>query len=697
MLPDLLHGGPSNSLPSRRLLLIKKFPPLKRYASRLAATIEQGNIVRTLHCSAWILLAGLVLAGCGGGSAAGPNTCSLTNPGGCGGSAQPAPSPSAPPAPDPAAKAAAISLVFSSSELGSAGLPDDEVKLTALVKSRDNTAVADAPIWFSADSGFLAVAGARTDSSGKASAVLGTGGSRLNRPIRVTATVGAQTAAAVVNVVGTRLSMSGPSHLNLGESADLVATLADSAGRPISGEPVSASVKNGNPLATVSTISDSLGQVRMKLQGSQRGDEQVTVSALGASIAKPVHVSGSELVLLPSVTVGPGGVDMLKEITVGSCSPVDARYLTAPTGTVTLTASRGGLYRDAACSQPLTGSLAIASGSMPRTYIRSDNAGVSTVDAVVSGGPAASTRLEFVAPLAATSKVHLQTDAAVVGSGERSNLIAVVRDGTPANNLVKGALVQFAILSDPSGGKLLSPFTAVTGSDGVARATFVAGPGDGGKDGTVLQARLAAWPAATASTAVTVNRKALSIQFGTGNVLFEYSPSVLQKDFSVFVSDSAGSPVRDVAISVAAWPTLYRKGSYRWQQFNPPLQEPGMWVLDDPITACDNEDVARRGLYDRGFDRNGNGVLDPGIPLSVVSNGKTDALGMATVSLRYPRDRGNWVRVELTVSGAVAGTESRARNAFWLPALATDLQKYGISPPGYESPYGVAPSCHSSS
>jgi hypothetical protein len=143
------------------------------------------------------------------------------------------------------------------------------------------------------------------------------------------------------------------------------------------------------------------------------------VSALGASISKPVHVSGSELVLLPSVTVGESGVEMLKEITVGSCSPVDGRYMTAQTGAVTLTASRGGLYRDAACSQPLTGARASASGSVPRTYIRSDNAGVSTVDAVVTGGPAASTRLEFVAPLAATSKVNLQTDVAVVGSGER--------------------------------------------------------------------------------------------------------------------------------------------------------------------------------------------------------------------------------------------------------------------------------------
>ncbi len=650
--------------------------------------------MRTLHYSACFLLAGLVLAGCGGGGEAGPNTCSLTNPSGCGGTAQPAPPQPAPPAPDPASKAASISLVFSNSELGSAGLPDDEVKVTALVKSADNTAVADAPIAFAADSGFLAVGALKTDASGKASAVLGTGGSRMNRVIKVSAKVGSQTTSAAVNVVGTRLSMSGPSNLGLGESAELVATLVDSANRPISGETVTASVKNGNPLSNASPVSDSKGQVRMRLQGAQRGDEQVTVTALGASVAKPLNVSGSELVLLPSVTVSPGGAEMLKEITVGSCSPLDGRYMTAQSGSVTLTASRGALYHDAACTQPLAGALAIAGGNMARVYIRSDNAGVSTVDALMPGTAAASTRIEFIAPLTAWANVNLQTDLAVVGSGERSTLIAVVRDGTPANNLVKGALVQFTIVSDPSGGNLLSPFTAVTGSDGVARATFVAGPADGGKDGTVLQARLTALPGATASTAVTVNRKALSIQFGTGNLLSEYSPAVLQKDFAVFVSDSAGSPVRDVAISAAAWPTMYRKGKYYWLAHTKATQEPGKWELEYPLMECDNEDLARRGLFDRAFDQNGNGVLDPGIPLSIVSSGKTDAFGMATVSVRYPRDRANWVRVELTVSGTVAGTESRARNAFWLPALAKDLERYGISPPGEVSPYGMAQSCY---
>jgi len=42
------------------------------------------------------------------------------------------------------------------------------------------------------------------------------------------------------------------------------------------------------------------------------------------------------------------------------------------------------------------------------------------------------------------------------------------------------------------------------------------------------------------------------------------------------------------------------------------------------------------------------------------------------------------------VAGTVAGTESQARNAFWLMALAKDVTDRKVSPPGHVSPYGVA-------
>ena len=658
--------------------------------------------MRTQHYCASLLLVASLLAGCGGGAsdAQGTGGCTLSAPANCGGSLPPSAPPGPAPAPDPAAKVATVSLVFSSNELASAGTPGSEVTVTALVKTAENTAVAGAKVDFSADSGLLAATSLTTDQSGKAMATLGTGGSRVNRAIKVSAKAGAQSASGSVNVVGTRLSLSAPAFMALGSSAGLVATLVDSADRPIAGVELSAGTLIDNWIAIASNISDSRGQTALQLSASKRGNEQVTVSAMGASVTRSILVGGSDVTLTPSVVVDTGGTELLSQVAVGSCAPVGGNYMiggAGQSGSVTLNASRGMLYGDAGCNVALAGPMTFANGAFPGVWIRSDNAGVSSIEARVAGGPSGSTRVEFVAVLRASAQVNLQSDVALVGSGERSTLIAVVRDGTAANNLVKGATVQFSILADPSGGNLLSPLTSVTGSDGIARAVFVAGPADGGKNGTVIQARIAELPTATGVTNLTVNKKALSIQFGTGNQLVEFSTAVLQKEFAVFVSDSAGNPVRDVAISAAAWPTSYKKGYYEWYEPSvknadgtvTPVPSEGIWRVADMYHVCANEDVQRKGLYELAYDANNNGMLEPGIPVVVSSSGKTDAMGMAGVTLRYPRDRAAWLRVELTVSGTVAGTESVARNAFWLPALAKDLTVKTVSPPGRISPYGT--------
>jgi hypothetical protein len=637
-----------------------------------------------------------LLAGCGGGASDTQSSipCTQSTPAGCGGSLPPPSTtqpPTTPPAADPAANAASVSLVFSSNELPSAGTAGTEVVVTALVKTAQNTAVAGAKVEFSADSGLLAAASSVTDQTGKVSATLGTGGSKLNRAITVNAKAGAQQASGVVNVTGTKLSFNGPAFLAIGTSADLVATLVDSAGQAISGATIAPSTTNGNLIQPTAKVSDSRGQVTMQLAASKRGSEQVTLTALGASVTRNILVGGSDVTVTPSIAVDASGAEQMSEVPVGNCAAVGGSYSIAgvgQSGTVSLSASRGTLYRDAACTVPLSGAVSLAGGAFPGVWIKSDNAGVSSIDASVAGGPSGNTRIEFIACLCATSKVSLQTDSAVVGSGERTTLIAVVRDGTAANNLVKGATVQFSILADPSGGTLLSPFTAVTGSDGIARATFVAGPADGGKDGTMIQARIADLPASASVTNLTVNKKALSIQFGTGNQLTEFSPAVLQQDFAVFVSDSAGNPVPGVAITTAAWPTYYKKGSYKFVA-DPNNTSQGVWQVSDVFSVCANEDVQRKGLYEAAYDANNNGILEPGIPLSVSISGRTDAMGMATVSLRYPRDRANWVKVELSVAGVVAGTESSARNAFWLMPLAKDLTDRNVSPPGRISPYGT--------
>ena len=268
----------------------------------------------------------------------------------------------------------------------------------------------------------------------------------------------------------------------------------------------------------------------------------------------------------------------------------------------------------------------------------------------------------------------------------------MVRDGA-ANNLVKHAPVAFTILSDPSGGYLRQTAPVASGSDGLARTVYVAGPADSGRDGVLIQASLqgAAQAAATAQVTLTVAKKALSIKFGGGNALREYSASVLQKEIAVFVSDSAGNAVSGVAITAAAWPSRYGKGYYVWEADKPDFPDTGTWRLGLPRYSCSNEDVLRNGIFDAAYDLNGNGVLDPGIPLTVSASGQTDALGLATLTISYPRNYGSWVQLALTVRGTVAGTEAASTTEMTLPVQARDFSERRVPPPGQTSPYGTGP------
>lgn len=654
------------------------------------------------------------LAGCGGAGSAGTQAsggCALHGTAGCGGTlpdpvVPPVTPPVIPPVtpPEPASLAGDVKLVFSSTELASAGLPGGEVAVTALVKDGANLALPNAKISFAADSGILGSVDSVTDKNGQARALLGTGGANGNRPITVTATVGARSGSGTVAVTGSTVELLGPSALLLGQGADFTVTVRDSARRPVAGAAVSYGTGAGNSLRVKdggAAVSNAQGQLLLRLTAGSLGKDAVSAGALGASAAQAYAVAGSDLRLSPAISQDASGADVLPEIPTLACQAIDVRYDkagVAQSGSASLSTSRGSLFGDSGCSQALPPSLTFNNGNLPRSYLQSAHAGVATVTAAVAGGPTAQTRLEFVAPLSGASKLAVQAEPAVLrastaASGEQASVIsAVVRDGA-ANNLVKNAPVVFTIVSDPSGGFLRQAGRVYTGSDGLARAVYVAGPADSGRDGVLIQARIdgAAQAAASGQVSLTVARQALSIKLGTGNQVREYSASVLQKEFAVFVSDSAGNAVPGVAITAAAWPSQYAKGYYVWEADKPEFPDTGVWRLALPHYSCPNEDVLRNGIYDAAYDRNGNGVLDPGIPLTVSASGPSDALGMATVTVSYPRNYGSWVQLALTVRGTVSGTEASTTAELPLATLASDFSARRVPPPGRISPYGSGP------
>lgn len=597
--------------------------------------------------------------------------------------------------------AGSVSLIFSNPELKSDGATGSEVTVTALVKTKDNNALAGVPVKFTADSGALAVADSVSDKNGQAKAVLSTSGDRTNRTITITVqATGAPVASGTVNVVGSSVVAAGPTAITAGSTGDFTVTVKDSAGTAVAGVPVTYSSVKGHAI-TVKTsaggtgtapLTNAQGQVVLTLTASQSGTDTLTFSSQGTTTLATVSVTAATLTVAADSSGGDPQINT-------SCVRITANYAISGVpqgGTVNISTSRGAIYSDASCASALTSSsVALVGGVSQPAYIKSDTPGVATVTAAISNGPSAQTSVEFVAALTSSATISIQADPAVIGANsgtgqsEASTITAIVRDGTTKNNVVKNAVVEFSIVTDKSGGKLSSPAVVTTASNGSATVSYIAGTADTEANGVVIQAKIQG-TTKTATTALTVSHKSLFISAGTGNTIETPSSTTYRMNFSVFVSDSSGNAVPNVTVTASALPTRYRKGSYTFDS-DPATPENGWYNPNfaNGLYVCANEDVNANGILDSGEDTNQSLVLEPGIPFSVTSSGKTDATGTAAISILYPRDRANWVDLKLTIRGSVTGTESTYTTTFTLPGLATDFSSATTAPPGQPSPYGV--------
>ncbi|MCG2584913.1 Ig-like domain-containing protein [Massilia sp. TS11] len=603
--------------------------------------------------------------------------------------------------------APSILLTSSSNILKSAGAAGTEVILQALVKDASNAVVPGATVTFTADSGALSATTATTDAKGIATVTLGTGSDPTNRSINVTAAVnGAPTATGVVTVTGTSLTVNAPTTVNVGNVADITVTLTDSNNVPLANRSVSwRSVLNPlNSGTSGSASTNAQGVVSLQYKANSGTSDSIVFTALGASYTSSLSINASNF----TVQVGSS-----KSGNISTCYPIAVHNDVGgvpQTGSVNVVSSRGTVYADLTCTTPLTVSLPLAGGNA-FAYVKATSPGVSTVSAIDSStGSTVQTQFEFVAPLTASASISVQPDPAVIGTNDpgrtdqQVQLRAVVLDKPNQGNVVKGARVSFTVLSDPSGGYLVQPSSTLTGADGSATVSYVAGGTATASDGVKIQAQiLDPLTSASSVATLTVGKRSLFITAGTGAAVQTPSNTTYQLDYAVLVTDAAGNPVSGVTLTAAAWPRAYRKGSLT---FYAASGGGGFWdyatLVMDPVTgknvptynaACANEDSNRDGVLGPGEDINGNGVLDPGIPVTITPSAKTDANGQATISMIYPRDRAKWVEVEFTIRGSVAGTESRYLGSIVLPGLAADYTSSTLTPPGVISPYGTSSLC----
>ena len=578
--------------------------------------------------------------------------------------------------------AASVDVVASDVQVGSGG---DQIAITATVKDAGNVGLGSTAVAFSTDSGILSGASVATDANGVATATLSAGADKSNRDITVTVTSGSAAGKIVLPVAGTSLKYTGDTTVPLAGMAVLGVKATDSKGTVIAGLAVTVSSSLGNGLSATSVTTNTQGVATVSYTATSSGTDTLTFKGGNAVATQDVQVSAANFQFISPAANA--------TFVVGTSNPLTVKYLLngAPQAdkTILFTATAGTIVASAVTD---------ASGQAT-VNITSLLAGSALVQATLSDpvvSAQATIPIEFVSQTPA--KLVLQASSAAIGpnaSGtiaQQSQLVATVTDAI--GNVVSGATVNFTRLADPSGGSL-SQASDVTDSSGHATVDYVAGPLTTASDGVQLRATVSGSPTVFGDTTLTVNRSALFIALGTGNVISNLDEQTYKKDWVVYVTDANSVPVSNINLTIKVLPLQYGKGSLTWSGT--------VWYRDANNTvACANEDANYNGVLDVSptstEDFNGSGSLDPGNVISVSATGassgsssgtvKTDSNGRATISLIYAESYAPWVQVKLRAEAVVSGTESSKEAVFWVTGLASDFSSQTVAPAGFNSPFG---------
>lgn len=560
----------------------------------------------------------------------------------------------------------------------------DGLVIRAFVKDANNNALAAQTVTFSTDTGTLSGISSETDSTGVAAATLSAGANKANRTATVTVASGTVSSTITLPITGTKLTLSGPTSLILGNSASFDLVLTDSGSNPVSGEAVSVSSSLGNTVTAVgSNITNASGAVTFTYSGNNSGTDSLVFSAAGAT-ATPLPalvVSGDDFSFsspAASTTVAVSASQTVSVLLRSGGVPQVGK-------TIDFTATGGTLTASTATTN---------SSGIATTSLTSAAAGPITVQATVRGTlTTASLPLNIVATTPASLILQISPTALAPNlSGSSTNQAQVLARVTDATgNPVQGKVVNFVREADPSGGNLLQP-SATTDSNGQAIVAYRAGAQSTADNGVVIRGSVAENTSVTGTASLTVNQSALFISLGTGNVITNLDPQTYQKDWVVYVTDSNGIAVNGVTVTLKAIPTYYRTGELKWSTTDL------VWTYSGLIYSCRNEDNgggnsanAGNGRLDPNEDDNGDGVLWPGNVIAVTPGSVQTTNGRATISLVYAESYVPWVQLQLVASAVVSGTESKTIAEFIVPGDAEDFNKQGTPPAGRTSPFGTAP------
>ena len=591
-----------------------------------------------------------------------------------------------PSATDTVKEVSSLVLIANSLQLDSAS-PVSGVLITAIVKNEHNNLVEGAEVSFEVSSGEIqpikiensqAVAGI-TDASGRAQARLTTQGNPDNRTITVRATVPTVTGeiredTITINVVGSKVGISGPSAIIANTDANFTITVTNSANNGIVNKTITLTSDLGNPFEPASLTTNTLGQASVKLTAVHAGEDTITASVSGADSGTfKLTISDSNFVvepisgnpLCPSIAdyedinnnrILDLGEDLNNngQLDLGCRIPLQAEGqqfkvhwdeggINQVNEKLLLSTTRGLLDSNQVITDLINGDAIF-------TVHPSDNAGsaIITIQSEKLGGPSRQFALRFVATN--PKFITVQASPAVIGVNpigtdtQQSKILAVVRDAD--NNLVAGQQVEF-LLTDISGGRITQG-SAITDDFGRASTTYIAGPSTTAANGVAIKATVTGTDVAEIAN-LTVAKQSLFVTIGSGNVI-ESDGVRYSVPHTVLVTDSNGTPISEAEVILSIYPNQYAVGVVSVDQNK---------KITYDVVGCSNEDSNRNGLLDLGEDYNNNKRLDPGNVITVDQlTLKTGTNGYADFNMVYAIQYAGWVEAEITARSSVAGSES---------------------------------------
>ncbi|MBA4366311.1 MAG: hypothetical protein C0403_01580, partial [Desulfobacterium sp.] len=536
---------------------------------------------------------------------------------------------------------------------------------------------------FSASGGQLSAGNATTNKGGQASVDFSCGTiDKSNRIVTIEASVeGLVVKQIPIQIIGTTVNVTSNKSTSLntdGEKSDnITITVKDASGNPIYNAAVSMSI---NPSSTGSIIvSPESGNCKVDgtfsatVTAVSAGSALLNIAALGATSSITYTIGASiDTFAIQSPTENPVNLSLGSKLPITVFSPMPG------SSKIVVFATTFGAWEGSG-TQIIE--VPIGVSSTATANLQSLYSGIATVQVYDKDSPSInqSITVAISAPTSTASQIELQSNSAVVApsTGDTKNtavLTATVR--TVDDQSVGFAPVIFSIINPGAGGAMINPAVVNTDANGIARATFTSGAQSSDAEGIQIQATIVGTTIKSELINIVVGGTVGSIVIGTATKIENYqgNTTTYQYKMSILVSDTNGNPVDKTKVYLNIWPTEYALGY--WTKVEGKLLPVG--DREEVI----NEDSNFNLMLDGGEDLNGDGVLTP--PSSSAGNVpafvETDENGVANFNLIYLKQYAAWVKVKITATTIVFGSENRSELEFWHGWMKGEEESLSDSP-----------------